>query len=371
MADVYELRFPAIELRQGPNRVIYTFAADGKQLPLFTAVSRLHRDDDAELHGYQRPEVLRHIGSIKRYVESTDPMVPNALVVAFDSRVRFEPIDAESPTTYSRHGTLVIPVDESADDEDKPGWLVDGQQRSAAIRDAMVDEFPVCVSAFITDDEAEQRAQFILVNSTRPLPKGLIYELLPGTSAQLPELLSKKRFPSLLLERLNFDPLSPFYRRIKTPTMPEGIIKDNSILKLVENSLTDGALYRFRDPATGAGDPAPMLELLNNFWSAVSVVFADAWDLPPRRSRLVHGVGIQSLGFVMDASAELRLDDGMPTIDDFVEDLELIADDCAWTGGHWQLGAGYSRAWNDLQNVSRDVQVLANHLLGLFRAALR
>ncbi len=28
-------------------------------------------------------------------------------------------------------------------DEDKPGWIVDGQQRSAAIRDARIDSFPV------------------------------------------------------------------------------------------------------------------------------------------------------------------------------------------------------------------------------------
>ena len=31
----------------------------------------------------------------------------------------------------------------------------------------------------------EQTEQFILVNSTKPLPKGLIYELLPGTEATL------------------------------------------------------------------------------------------------------------------------------------------------------------------------------------------
>ena len=35
---------------------------------------------------------------------------------------------------------------------------------------------------------------------------------------------------------------------IRTPTMPEGKIKDNSILKMLENSLSDGALYGFRDP---------------------------------------------------------------------------------------------------------------------------
>src|SRR3954447_11511543 len=95
-----ELRLPAIEVRQGPNRTLYTFAVDGKQLPSFATVSRVHRDDNAEIQGYQRPEVLSHIASIRRYLESNDPMIPNALVIAFDKRVRFEPAVRRSRGRY-------------------------------------------------------------------------------------------------------------------------------------------------------------------------------------------------------------------------------------------------------------------------------
>ena len=85
------LSLPALEVRQGEGRVLYSFAVDGKKLPLFAAVSRIHRDGDAEVEGYQRPEILSHISSIRRYLESGSPMIPNALVIAFDKRVRFEP----------------------------------------------------------------------------------------------------------------------------------------------------------------------------------------------------------------------------------------------------------------------------------------
>ena len=44
--------------------------------------------------------------------------------------------------------------------------------------------------------------------------------------------------------------------------MPEGVIKDNSILKMLENSLTDGALYHLRDPSTGTGDVNNMLAVV-------------------------------------------------------------------------------------------------------------
>ena len=66
---------------------------------------------------------------------------------------------------YTRVGSLVIPVQSGLDDADRPGWIVDGQQRIAAIRAAHIDSFPICVVAFITGDEQEQREQFILVNS--------------------------------------------------------------------------------------------------------------------------------------------------------------------------------------------------------------
>jgi DGQHR domain-containing protein len=297
----HALQLPALEIRQGDGRVLYSFAVDGKALPSFTAVSRIRRDGDAEVEGYQRPEVLSHIASIRRYLESEAPMIPNALVVAFDGRVRFEPLSGAPSVSYARPGTLVIPASDHLADKDKPGWIVDGQQRTAAIRDARISSFPVVVTAFITNSDEDQRSQFILVNSAKPLPKGLIYELLPATSGALPVPLQARRFPSTLLTRLNGQVRSPLYRKIRTPTTPEGIVKDNSILKMIENSLSDGALYSYRDAATGKGDEEKMIDLLVDFWAAVRDVFPEAWDKPPRQSRLMHGVGIVSLGFIMDA----------------------------------------------------------------------
>src|SRR5688572_27328015 len=105
-----ELRVPAIEVRQSPGRLLYSFAVDGKQIPGFATVSRIRRTG-TELQGYQRPEVLSHIAEIRTYLESQSPMVPNAIVVAFDSRVVFEPHDERAPVAeYARAGTLVIPM---------------------------------------------------------------------------------------------------------------------------------------------------------------------------------------------------------------------------------------------------------------------
>ena len=362
-----ELRVPALEVHQGPNRTLYSFAVDGKQLPLFATISRVHRDGDAQIQGYQRPEVLSHIAAIRRYLESEDPVLPNALVIAFDKRVSFEPGSPNGKCGAARTGTLVIPVDPKAPDEDKPGWVVDGQQRCAAIREARIKSFPVFVTAFITESDADQRSQFILVNSTKPLPKGLIHELLPTTRGTLPVALQLRRFPATLVDRLNHDRRSPLRQMIHTPTTPQGVIKDNSVLKMVENSLTNGALYEFRDPTTGEGDTEAMLDMLRDFWSAVRDTFPEAWALPPRRSRLMHGVGIVSMGFVMDAIVDRYRRSLFPDRDDFVADLALLENVCRWTAGSWEFGPQHYRRWNELQNTPRDIQLLTDFLLAEYK----
>lgn len=361
------VRVPAIEIEQVKGRRIYSFGIDGKVLEGAVAISRIRRMESREVDGYQRPEVVSHIREIRRYIESESPMIPNALVVAFDERVRFEP-SVSFDGSHGKLGTLVIPVDRSQDESDRAGWVVDGQQRLAAIREADVASFPVFVSAFITSDQDEQRAQFILVNNTKPLPKGLIHELLPATEGKLPAALQRRRFPAMIMERLNFDSGSPFQGRIKSPTNPDGLIKDNSVLRMIENSLQDGALYRYWDSAAGTGDTEAMLSILSNFWVAVAGVFGEAWNLPPRRSRLVHGVGIVSLGFVMDAIADRYRQTGVPSCDEFRDDLVPLLDVCSWTANHWDFGPGAKRKWNELQNTTRDVQLLANFLLSEYKA---
>ena len=361
----YELRLPALRIRQSDNRSIYTFGIDGKLIFKFATVSRVAREDKV-LNGYQRPEVLSHVSAIRSYIESNNPMVPNAVVVAFNETVSFEPDDNEPSGTneeYVQSGHLVVPIDESLPDEKKPGWIVDGQQRCAAVREADLESFPLCINAFIASED-EQRTQFILVNSTKPLPKGLIYELLPSTNGHLPTTLVKKRLPSLLLQHLNYDEDSPFWQLIQTPTTPEGVIKDNSILRMIENSLTDGCLYHYYDRETGEADIRKMLAVLNSYWDAVKQVFELAWGQPPRRSRLMHGAGILSMGFVMDTITDRYTIKGkQPDYADYVNELESFRSSCSWTAGVWQFESGFTRRWNELQNTSHDIRLLTNYLL--------
>jgi DGQHR domain-containing protein len=292
-------------------------------------------------------------------------MLPNAIVVAFDRSVRFKPVSATVSAQHGRLGSLNIPL--PLEGEATPGLIVDGQQRSAALREAELKRFPVFVVGFIAEDEAEQREQFLLVNSTKPLPKGLLYELLPSIDAPLPEALARRRFPAALLERLNHDADSPLHGMISTPTAPKGVIKDNSILRMLENSLTDGALFRFRTNSGEGCDLDAMLALLKHYWHAVHEVFSTAWGLPPKRSRLMHGAGIVALGFLMDAIADHNRRKAIPSTEQFAAGLKVIKDHCRWTDGFWDFGRGSHIKWCDLQNTTGHVQLLTDYLLARYR----
>jgi hypothetical protein len=152
--------------------------------------------------------------------------------------------------------------------------------------------------------------------------------------------------------------------------MPDGRIRDNSVLKMIENSITDGALYRYRDPRTGEGDTDRMVQVLWNFWEAVANTWPDAWVLPPRKSRLTHGAGIVSLGYVMDEITEVcSVGPEVPTVERYEAHLETLVEICAWTRGQWDFGLREHRPWNELQVTPKDILKLAELLLQTYRRA--
>ena len=166
------LRLPALEVRQGDGSTLYSFAVDGKQLPSFATISRIHRDDDSEIQGYQRPEVLSHINAIRRYIESDAPMIPNALVIAFDKRVRFEPLPGATATDIRAAWHTSIPG--------QRGRRRRGQARLDRRRPAAQCGHPGCARRQLPylrhriHHRIRRGAAFAvhLVNSAKPLPKG-------------------------------------------------------------------------------------------------------------------------------------------------------------------------------------------------------
>jgi DGQHR domain-containing protein len=352
-----------LRVQQRKDVPIYVFGIDGRLVHQIATVSYAERTADGVLTGYQREKVGKHIKEILAYLSGPRPLLPNALVVAFDDRVHFEPLNGVQPSEWGTFGRLEIPLPKNAADP-KAGWLVDGQQRATAL--AQLDpskHFPVVVVAFQSDSQDLQREQFILVNKTKPLPRDLLHEILPEVDVALPKDLEKKQVAGRVLRDLRFDSESPFYRRIRgLDAEGEGAnISQAAILSVIQDSIRQkGVLFDHYDGGGKKHDYAAMARILKVFFEGVRRTWPNAWNGSPKTSRLVHGVGIVAMGHLMDRVMR-EVDNTSPRAAFSVATrLERIADRCAWTSGNWPV---LGTPWNELQNTSQDKARLTEYLL--------
>ncbi len=341
--------YSAIFPRQSGKFTVFSFCASASDILQFARIDRIGRRDDGSLKGFQRPQVAAHIKEIRAYLAQQDAVLPNSLVVAFTEGVTVTPLEGNV-------GKVEIAFQDKI-----PGFVVDGQQRLSALEGLPDRDFEVFVSGILCSSEEELRKQFILINNTRPLPKPLIYELLPTVDG-LPHRLSSRTTAASLVERLNYDETSSLHGQIRQHTNPSGVIQDTVMQKLIMGSLRDGALREMSREDDGMERP---FQLLSNFFQTVQTVFTDAWvGHKPKTSRLVHGAGIMAMGYIMEYLSATKQ---AFAPEDFVLDLERLRGITAWTTGTWDFGEGNQRPWNGLQFVPRDYMELSQYLLSAIK----
>lgn len=346
-------RFKGIRATQAQGHDIFTFAATPKDILSFSEIERVGRNEQGHLKGFQRHQVASHIQDIRDYLRRDDALLPNAIILAFLGDVKVIDIG---------DGVVDITVDAS---KVKPGFVVDGQQRLSALSTMDKANFQIFASALICKDYNELRQQFVLINNTRPLPKSLIYELLPTVDG-LPERFTKRKFAARIVDMLNHLPGSALFCEIRQHTNPQGVLSDTAMQKLVMNSASDGAIQSFMQYDDF---DARSVELINNFFQAVRTVFRSEWDgLSPRHSRLKHGAGLVALGFVME---ELYARQGSTSKEGFIEGLKLLKPHTAWTSGEWRISETDRRPWNGIQNTPSDISLLTQHLTHKLRVELK
>src|ERR1700730_13144966 len=284
---------------QQADKSIYAFFVAGADLLKIAEISRVHRDSDGSLHGFQRKGIKSHVQAITDFLDQGPVLFPNAIILAIAPSARFTQSRGERPEGDVRiceAGTLRIPMPQ---DGTKCAWIVDGQQRSIALSQAQNKAFPVPVVAFVSEELSVHREQFILVNKARPLDPRLINELLPELDVVFPRDLSARKVPSELVHLLQISQNSPFKGLIKrlSEEAPEAVVTDTTLVKAIRASIngTLGALA----PYKGAGDSPPdidaMFRILVGFWWAVRDIFPEAWGRPATESRLMHSAGIAAM----------------------------------------------------------------------------
>lgn len=358
----------ALLIEQNAEHPLYLFTLTGEELLKLGDISRISRDDGGKLIGYQRAGVRKHVQDIVDYLNEDSILFPNSIILALSSKVKFA--KSRGPATgdgYAQAGVIKIPV--PINGAAKPAWIVDGQQRALALSKCdKRREFPIPVSAFVADDVDLQRDQFFRVNSSKPLPHGLITELLPEVSTILPANLSAKKMPSAICEWLNQEKTSPFYKLIRRASTSKedkrtAIVNDNAIITSIKESLSQpsGCLFPYRNIATNETDFESIISVLVTYWSAVRDVFPEAWGKPPTKSRLMHGAGIRAMARLMDRVMPTINASDTKAIKKASAELKRIKPMCRWTKGRWEDMDGMK--WNDVQNFPRHINMLSNVLI--------
>jgi len=361
------LKRRALRVDQDGKHPLYLFTLSASELLQVADVSRVSRTEAGKLIGYQRPEVRRHVQSIVDYLDSGKVLFPNSIILALGSAVSF--VHSRGPNVsdgLAESGTLAIPL--VGEGQPKPAWIVDGQQRALALSRAKNPNMPVPVNAFVADEISLQKDQFLRINSTRPLPRGLITELLPDVETILPPKLEAKKAPARLCELLNNDPHSPFHKIIQLPSTPSkerkgAVVTGTVVVAMIAESLStaSGCLYPYTNAATRETDYEAIHRILFAYWNAVKNTFPEAWGKSPQQSRLMHGIGIRAMGRLMD-----RVMVGIDPFDSRAEsrvrkELARLSNSCRWTSGAWEGIGGVK--WNALQNTPQDIKLLSNHLV--------
>lgn len=359
----------ALRTFQGKKNVpVYSFFMPGSDVTRIADISRIERDESRGLRGFQRREIRAHVKNIAEYLDHGEVLFPNAIILAFSSDIQFKTSRGPSPdglVKVATSGNLRIPI---RDEGKRVAWIVDGQQRSLALAKSRNQRMPVPIVAFVSDNLATQREQFILVNKAKPLPGRLINELLPETSGMFfPRELSEKRIPSQLCNMLNEDERSPFHSLIKRPSAPRSqraYITDTAVIEMIRQSVRNplGALAPFKGIGAEAADVEQMYKVLIGYWGAVREVFKEAWGLPSSKSRLMHSAGIKAMGVLMDKVLS-RHEGESDRWRAVKEDLRKIAPHCHWTRGAWnELGLD----WNQIQDLQHHVRGLSDALVRIY-----
>jgi DGQHR domain-containing protein len=369
-ANGSNLQRRALRIHQTDTYPLYLFTLRASEVLEIADVSRVSRDEAGKLIGYQRPEVRSHIKGIVEYLDSELPLFPNPIIMALSSRARFQAIRGQRQPgdELAVSGTLFIPV--PVPGKPKPAWIVDGQQRALALSRAKKRDFPVPVTAFAADTVSLQRDQFLRVNTTRPLPRGLVTELLPEVDNPLPPHLAVQKAPSMLCNVLNTDSRSPFHRLIKRVSTskdqtPRAPVTDTVVVDMIKESLTQtsGCLFPYRNVSSNETDYDAIIHALITYWSAVRDVFPEAWGKTSSQSRLMHSVGIRAMGRLMDRILG-NIDPAQPDAPDRIrQHLRIVAPHCRWTAGVWEE---FGVRWNALESTPKSTAELSNFLIRVY-----
>src|SRR5437016_5301493 len=101
----------ALEIHQVADVPVYLFTLTAGEILQVADISRLTRDQNGELIGYQRREVKKHVQEIADYLNGDRPVFPHPIILALSPSVRFRRKRGPKPSDgFAVAGELELPL---------------------------------------------------------------------------------------------------------------------------------------------------------------------------------------------------------------------------------------------------------------------
>ncbi|QPF71464.1 DGQHR domain-containing protein [Roseateles sp. DAIF2] len=315
-STVQRLKLFGIASKLDDGAVRLQFTIDGRLIRSFAAVDRL---DVVAGTGNQRDEIYKHVSDISNGMRD-GVQVPNSVIVVFNEEVfSWAPSDDEVPESWVvcrqlsdwslvKHPTdhdrivqevcpveLDIPFRNAAFDEEKTAYLVDGQQRTAALSLVDIDAVPsffLTVNALVGSQE-EAKNTFRIANSTVRITTDFARALL-GTLDETPGYVREEKRVAQAVKTLAIDDKnSPFYGLVKHPGV------DGKGMPIVYNTLFS-VVATFNQSGIDFGEGSEDLaHAVAKAYSLVAGIWPEAWGKSSKDSKLSHGAGLRAIGKVL------------------------------------------------------------------------
>ncbi|TWJ13673.1 DGQHR domain-containing protein [Geobacter argillaceus] len=240
-------KFPAIKVIQN-KWIFYVFSMKSDMLYNVAYVSRRQKDKKS---GYQRNLSEKRATEISIYIESLKGVIPNNIILNFDVELNYD-------TKSNEIGFDV---------KDDIAWVIDGQHRlyGLSLCEKPID---VVVVAFSKLNISDQAKVFRTVNSTQKgVNSSLIYDLID--LAKDATFIEERAHE--LIKKLNEEPESPWYTKIKMIGTGPGLITQSAFMECLKPLLEEkkGALSMYSEEE--------QYGIIKNYFNSIRLTFSDDW----------------------------------------------------------------------------------------------
>lgn len=279
------------------------------ELRKICGIHRFHSPDKINKIGVQRLKHIKWVEELQEGLKSHKAEMWSTAIIYFDNYdIEYTKLrDFEDQEI----GIIIINYDGHVFDADKPGWILDGQQRMWALENiAIITEDPdtleligpitIVIGEFEDNDSNDKldfiRRTFYITNKTQNLPTNFRKDLLATLGESSQEILTKKDKRDTLIasivDDLNKDVDSPFKNLIDMfnlglPRKQGEYISRGAMNHVIQEILEYEAFNKDNLPIPKSDNRYNFnMKLIKDYFNAIRYIFLNEWGTPTEESRI-------------------------------------------------------------------------------------